>query len=272
MTSFDLPNFDDCYGKNKPCFLNQMGLEAKPTDFASLVSLPLGNFYESSWFTNPSKFVEVIVRYRNYANNIMEDGSPGYDTGLKSRYCGLRPIIKYSDLLKLTNNHEYLEDGVHKIKAFRWMDNAVGREDAKKIIANCEKKASGFIIDNVGEFFDENHIPFKERYLPIYNYNGKEYVIWARTYYSIPFLNRYCSVKDFYYCFEVNDVVWLVDIEKNIAMTEKVIMRNIEYEFVKEYMNKYLFNEFILQPNQKSREEIVDEKYHDTGLSLKKYL
>lgn len=271
MTSFDLPNFDDCYGKNKPCFLNQMGLEAKPTDFAILnktnyETMTTGN---SCWLTNPSTRQVSNDYYGNYyCNCFLYEGGHGYDCGSYSRESGIRPVIKYSELLKYPHSEEYEENGFLKINAFKWPNDAVDRESYLEVLNKGTKSADCFIVDNMLPMETNGFIAFTERILPIYSYNGNEYVFFFSVIDPefLDFYPRSLIEKSYHYrwyCLNVNDVVWLIDKENDIAMTEKVIIRNIQVDYAKEYLDKYLFQRIERKPGQISVEEACENIFND---------
>ena len=171
---------------------------------------------------------------------IRDDGKEGYIWN--DKYYGVRPAVEYSKIKPYVKDHGFDRNDNKLVTFGEWASNMLDGDDVKVL----EKLRVAGKMKEVGSY--KIRITSEKIFAPvIYEYNGKRY---AYAYTSKLF-------KDVPYWSDVKPVVWLVDEEKNVAVTEECIFATTKEALKK--TEKYLNEEF-------SKDLLQGTEYADTQI------
>ena len=219
-------------------FLRKNGLIAKATDLYYLLGGK--DVYNSKEEVEQTTEENLKNRLGCYWINNVETSEPDSitnDEKINSQVkatdisIGCRPMIKYSEI-KSESHEQKSEDDVLTITYGEYPQYPVSKNlkeqleslEEKGELSKTGKKYTMYISDSNAEYSYEKK--FAE-----YEYKGKKYV---RFEYIPTIPPSYLSNKEklwFYsiHWFEVQPVSWLVDVEKDTAITEKVLFSGVAY-------------------------------------------
>lgn len=207
-----------------------------------------------------------------------------YNMKETDRFCGIRPVTQYSEIKKNCKNERITEDGITVVEWGVYPQQAASKEmqeTLENLFNEGNLKETGKIYTTDSRIYHEYNKDFKAREHIEYEYSGKKYIrVKADTVFCGlgSTLSNGKKYKDIDYVWvEVQPIVWAIDKEKNIAITEKLIVSGIQYnnyneeieEFDKtnlyNFMNNYLVNDII--PKEYTQVPIItDYDINDRGI------
>lgn len=186
-------------------------------------------------------------------------GTPHLDNG--DRYNGIRPVTQYSYIKNTCKNERQTEDGITIVEWGEYPQQAVSKEMQETL----EKLFNEKRLNETGKTYTTDSVPFyvyDQDFTEIkhieYEYNNKKYIRVK--------LNIFCGAigmilsngerynQDDIAWIEVQPIVWAIDKEKNIAITDKIIVAGIKYDdkqstskfeetHIYNFMNNYLLKD-----------------------------
>jgi len=177
-----------------------------------------------STFTDLSNFISGENNYRCWwtktiskweyetMETIEVDGKDGY-ADIDCKGIGCRPAIEFTELKDLDVNKT---GKVLEIEYGEYPQDEVSSELAN--ILN-EKICNGTLRETGKKYILDKKEPFYVEY----EYNDKRYIKYAKTFYD----NHRKEYQEKW--FEIKPIKWIVDLERKIAITEKVLISDIIY-------------------------------------------
>lgn len=283
MSKLTLLSLEEC---DKSDIIIQRGTHAEATDFARLLGNSVEKIYNyidnehkitatyatSSYESSPYKFTynlslgDYLIDDYGYdiyqEDPIVIEGEQNFSVDKTSNYFGIRPVIKFENILDIPTNGTLLtraKDGLIQVEYGFYPQDLASQENQKIL----EKKyKEGQLQEVKNEHYTTNSInSFQETkkeediFIPeenkVYIYNGEKYVristknasqdmaIYGEK--AIPYSNgmRYYSRKDVYVWVKVEPVKWIVDEENKEMIAEKVLVSGIYYDYDKPSRNRF---------------------------------
>lgn len=266
----------------------KIGLDALATDYYFLLGgcseyIPEDEKNEETlksrfgyyWLRDDSIF-DYQANYIDFDGNMEE--RPKYDIDI-----GCRPIVRYSEI-SLNCYDKKINDGL-MIVTYGEFPQYVVNSEIKEIL---DKKYEEKTLTETGktytfyepymDFYAPDLSEYFEQSLIEYEYNGKKYIRFVGLsnirYYGD--LSNKEKVKDgSIYWVEVEPVRWYVDIDNDIAISEKVLFSGVQYysyvdkkdpgddliystSTIKKYLEKYFNKDIVSNKNMRS------EKHKET--------
>ena len=255
-----------CYALN--IFENQLFVSAKPTDFSKLLGTNSAGIY---WLKN--YFYDSVMK----SDRIACSPTPDFNdyTSVFCKAIGARPSFKYSTIKEEEHKKEVISDKVMRIEYGEYPQDVVSKEIAKKLeeeykSSNLEftGKVYRFLSKEDGYSFAKK-IEFKE-----YMYYGKKYIraISAKNEANRNFSNSLTIFPNEAYWIEVSPITWLVDLENDISLAEKILFGGIIFHtddiykgnfkktFIKKFMDTYFSKDIIPSKNKNLNEVLENHK------------
>ena len=293
---------EQVFGEDRLKIFDEYGTMAAITDFAIL----LGGFVANIYHYRNINSLENRVGF--YWTKSSGDCTP-IDTyfvvtdsdDILERSYGVRPVIPYSLINNFFSNEVVIEDGILEVEYGEYPQKAVSKE-TQEILEKAYNnnyfsiKKTGKIYTTDSRKWNEYDRKFNEQSIEEYLFeDGKKYVrVKANPCFHVcNFIlsnGEECSNGE-YFWIEVSPIKWLVDVEKNIALSERILFAGIQFDNENEYkgsfeetfMYNYLNTIFIKDIRvlneseisvieEKSEKELVLEKDKQKTLSLRRNL
>lgn len=253
----------ECLGSNRLEIFKKMGVIATPTDFAILS----GAFVSEICYTKYGIILENRASpyfIQSHHDNIMCvvdcDGCDSYNL-VNSRDGCARPALPFSLIKPFTSNKVIRSDGVLEVDFGKYLQR-VSITRVQYDLNNALKKGTitlkriGYIKDSRKWYEDDK--PFFTELLGC-EYQGKNYaLVEADSFWGLHELSNGKRYKNGDYVWiEVSPVVWLVDKEKDIAISRDLLISGVRYVDLDDFMKTYFLKSLI------SREEF--DKYRQPG-------
>ncbi|MBR2588075.1 MAG: hypothetical protein IKF82_06005 [Bacilli bacterium] len=240
---------------------------AKTTDFASLCSYFSQSdggyyytgkaFFSDSWLIKQENSLSDMCSY--FANCIDDKGDEA-STAKANRRIGIRPTTSYSSISNLCFSKQVNEYGVKVVTFGEYPQSEVSVDLAETL----DKQYNNHSLQTTGKFYTINGAKdveadlyrFLDKRLIEYQYEGCKYVRFDYYYldsYELPPRRKDYST----FWFKVEPITWLVDEEKDVAVSEKVLVSGLEPLFLisfddritnptaEEYLNAYFSAEVM---------------------------
>ena len=285
---------EQIFGEKRLKIFDEYGTKARITDFAKL----LGGYATSGQLqhTSDGKQINNCIgewwlkdwSIENWCTSIVcfNGKLAEFYCDFQNRALGIRPTLPYSLISEICLNKVIINDKILEIeygeypqyivpKGFsRFLESAY----SKRLLNKTEKK---YITDSV----DVNYynVPFKERIHIEYEYNRKRY-IRVKANFSYNENKKLSNGEKYkngdYVWVEVSPIKWLVDIEKDTALSKNILISGIQFDsnemyegdlegtFIYKYLNTHFIND--IQIKQKEIEISVIEEKSERELALEK--
>lgn len=253
------------------------GTNAAVTDFSLLLGIEVSSDHTSDSLYNIDRDY-FDTRAADYWTKTKEEDkiiaissySFGYNSpkNIKNRYLGIRPVIKYSDILEEYQNKRISDKEVIEVEYGEYPQTIC--DEKRRLELEKEYKENKLIktdkIYTVNTNKEESFIPTE---LPEYYYNGKKYIRYIadgnqiRTRLSN---KKYIEYKKAYWI-EIKPIIWMIDEKEDIAVSKKLLVTGIAYDqtnnknFEETEIYKYLNNYFIKEI--KSEKKIKEKRKLD---------
>ena len=237
MIKFTLLNNDQVFGYDKSAIFKKYGTRAAATDFAILE----GAIVSSSRYVQDIDIVKlrsgrwyVKDRETSLPLPVLKRGFPE-EVNTKWHQVGFRPVTSYSEIKDYAIDNGENIFGVKEV-LFGEYPSSIETYDVEELLEKdyqnnlLATKDSGFTI-NQAIIKDEEEI-FSPLKLPRISHNNDEYVRMTGNYNnagsSLSDKRVIHSKKNYWTLIE--PIIWLVDEEKDIAITKDILFNSIPYE------------------------------------------
>ena len=276
----------------------KIGLDAFATDYYFLLGgcseyIPedeeteetLKNRFGSYWLRDGSTF-DYQANYIDFSGDMGE--SPKYDIDI-----GCRPIVKYSEI-SLNCYDKKINDGLMMVTYGEYPQYVVNSEIKEILDKKYEEKSlietgkTYTFYDPCIDFYDPDLSEYVEQDLIEYEYNGKKYIRFvglSDIKCSGRLSNKEKLKEDAIYWVEVEPVRWYVDMDNDIAISEKVLFSGVQYysyvdkkdpgddliystSTIKKYLEKYFSKDIVSNKNMRS-EKHKETKDKRKGIRVK---
>lgn len=242
MLKLDLLEINDVINNEKIQLFNRSA-KAKISDYALLTGIDIPDMYSRTLDTRylEGKYwikTSICDKEGSVINN---NGRISWDFNHKNNI-GLRLKMSYQDAKDYIENEEVIDDRFSKVRLGKLPRRCLSFEEVYRL----EKLLSSFNLQLTGNSYTVNDLPiiekgFKERKQIEYTDTLKKYVkIEANTKNKgIILPNGLELIDGNYYWVEVEPITWIVDKEKDLMVTEEIILSGIPYDFEFSYSNSY---------------------------------
>lgn len=242
MLKLDLLEINDVINNEKIQLFNR-SIKAKISDYALLTGIDIPDMYSRTLDTRylEGKYwikTSICDKEGSVINN---NGRISWDFNHKNNI-GLRLKMSYQDAKDYIENEEVIDDRFSKVRLGKLPRRCLSFEEVYRL----EKLLSSFNLQLTGNSYTVNDLPiiekgFKERKQIEYTDTLKKYVkIEANTKNKgIILPNGLELIDGNYYWVEVEPITWIVDKEKDLMVTEEIILSGIPYDFEFSYSNSY---------------------------------
>lgn len=242
MLKLDLLEINDVINNEKIQLFNR-STKAKISDYALLTGIDIPDMYSRTLDTRylEGKYwikTSICDKEGSVINN---NGRISWDFNHKNNI-GLRLKMSYQDAKDYIENEEVIDDRFSKVRLGKLPRRCLSFEEVYRL----EKLLSSFNLQLTGNSYTVNDLPiiekgFKERKQIEYTDTLKKYVkIEANTKNKgIILPNGLELIDGNYYWVEVEPITWIVDKEKDLMVTEEIILSGIPYDFEFSYSNSY---------------------------------
>lgn len=280
MNNFSFLTKSQAQGSEKLEVLKKFGSKCGITDFAILLGGRRNkDYFIEGGLTNKEATTEWWTQtfnpYYREVNVITFDGSYIYKCCGTSRVGG-RPYLSYSEISSLAKNKVVRFNDVLEVEYGEYPQDVVSdEEDLELGILYNEKKLSEtgkkYTLYRRSEITNDYEAETYTEYL----YNGKKYIRYISAAGDSRLSDGREVVKNIAYFVEVKPLKWIIDEEKDIALSKEVIFAGIpysrtgNYDFaqssIKRFMSECLSKDIVpSQPKKQSRKVNVrflnDEK------------
>ena len=285
---------EQIFSNNSSKIFDEYGTNAAITDFAIL----LGGFVSNHYYYNNSNLLEDRTGYywtrtssdagNIYVNFVDDNGISDFNY-VDERDSGVRPTLIYSSIFNICSNIVRRRDGILEVEYGEYPQKAASKELQEELesaykydqtsIRRTEKK---YTTDS--RKYSEYDEEFSAQDYEEFEYKKKRYVrvkfnsFFDRARFTLSNGEKYKNGD--YVWVEVSPIKWLVDVEKDIALSERILFAGIQFDdkdeyngnFKETFMYKYLNTIFIkdIQVQPKEIEISVIEEKSKRELELEK--
>lgn len=266
MNNFWFLTKTQAYGSDKLGVLKKYGSKCGITDFAVLLGGQRSKeFSIEGGLTNKEGTAEWWTQtLESYYHDIYTIDFSG---GMSSKGCsnsnvGGRPYLKYSEISSLTKNAVTRFNGVLEVEYGEYPQDVVSEEEALALEGLYKDKK----LNQTGkEYTFYRRIKGTHDYEALqyaeYIHNGKKYIRYISDAVDSKLADGRKVVKDKAYFVEVKPLKWIIDKEKDIALSKDVIFSGVpysrtgNYDFtqssIKRFMSECLAKDII--PSQQKK-------------------
>ena len=244
MIKFSLLELSQVTGDKKLCFFGSVGSKCAVTDYAILLGANPSSRYINDSGELKDRTVEWVLKTSEGGDYVSSISEAGFYTmqSIKHYSTCVRPSFKYN--FKNNEIQETLNSsGSLKIEYGQYPQMIADLKTSQKLekeLANKRLKQSGkkYVINCGSEGSTKLYDP---REIPEYKYNGKTYVrILGNNRNKDKVLSDGRTIKkDKPYWIEVEPVRWLIDKDKHIALSKKVLLSGVQFDIKKSYNNDF---------------------------------
>ena len=256
----DLLEEKQIFGKNRLSLFDKYGTKAAITDFSILLGgyvLPDENNLESlidRWWTMGQK------SYTNDGNTRKDrtgwwwtkssdgdnDARVVYPNGRRSchnvneRDGGARPALPYSSIQSISSNTVRGANGIKEIKYGEYPQTIVGEDYSRELERaynnrNLRTTGKNYTTDSV--IYQDTNTSFRARAHTEYEYCDSKYIRFVCDYDGngkVLSDGRTINIGEIFWV-KVEPITWLVDEEKDIAITKKIIVSGVQFNNKRNY-------------------------------------
>lgn len=247
-----LLGIDNYFGNNKLSIFEKMGVKAAITDFAILS----GGYVSNNCFVDygDNKLADRTGYYWSRTDDGDDDArvvdyyGSKYDHAVIRRDGGIRAALPYSVIEKISSNKVRGNYNVLELEYGEYPQQVASRDiqSSLEYLYSCnsnslEETGKGYTVDSMK--YDDYDKVFKPKTYKEYLYNGKKYVrVIANTCFSGAdvTLSNGDSYKDGDAVWvEVSKIKWLIDEEKEIAITKNIIASGVQFKNIRDYKGDF---------------------------------
>ena len=277
----DLLEENQIFGANKLSIFDKYGTQAAITDFSILLGNYVSLDYHISeennlknrtgwWWTKTDK--NVNTKYF-----VTTNGDREWDY-IYTRNNGVRPVLPYYSIDKIILNKERGSDGILEVKYGEYPQDIVDENYSRKLERayyneNLKVTGKNYTTDSVNA--SDRSRKFSEKKHIEYEYNGKKYIRFVSddNFYGKVLSDGSKIKKGYIYWIKVEPITWLVDEDKDIAITKKIIVAGIQfnnkinytgdfentdmYKFMNTYLVKDMFDNVFINKEKDASKEFV---------------
>ena len=273
---------EQIFGENKSKIFEKYGTSAAITDFAIL----LDGYFSDEYHCNNSDSLEdrtvcywtSSVNKDNYACVVDKSGNRQFYF-FRDHCIGARSTLPYSLISRISMNKVREFEEIFEVEYGEYPQKAVSRilqEELENAYQNKQTsiRKTGKAYATDPKRWNEHDKKFSVQEYEEFEYKGKRYMrIKVNSYYEVRELKlsngeRYKNGD--YVWIEVSPIKWLVDIEKDIVLSERILFAGIQFDDKEEYkgnfketfMYKYLNTIFIkdIQVSKEIEISVIEEK------------
>ncbi len=249
------------------------GKVALGSDFSILLGLDTKGLSGAWYIDNYSK-----DKAGNFVNGIDAFGNR-CSLFVRSRKFGVRPAIKYSEILKDVSKIKY-RPGYIEVEYGEYPQTLVSKdmEDMLNIAymnGLIRQTGKSYMADSVDHTLVDT--PFIPKSYVEYELDGQKYIRFVtETDYGQTFLSDGSYIKNNkVYWIKVEPITWLVDENTNIALSEKILFSGVQFSFgldndivnfensnLKRFMDNYFSKDIVKEDksSNKSKFDLASEK------------
>ena len=277
----DLLEENQIFGDNRLNIFKKYGNQAAITDFAILLGSYVSMFHikEGNEYKYRTNYWWLKTDNNNHnAFVVGTDGNINF-FDINRRDGGIRPKLSYSSISNFSFNKNKTTNKIIEIEYGEYPQYIVDEKNSNElesVYKNGKIKITSkeYIVDSV--YMNAYDIKFNERKLIEYKYNGQKYIRFIG--------DSNCEEKTLsdgrrikegeIYWVKVDPITWLVDEEKNIAITKKIIVSGVQfnnkrnykgdfkdtnmYKFMNTYLIKDMFDNVSIYKENNNSKEFVD--------------
>ena len=240
---------DQIFGSSELEIFKKRGVQAAISDYA----ICCGGFVSSSCYIGNNQKLENRTGWYwtktddgdNDARVVDFDGND-YNYFVNNRSGVVRPALPFSSISSICSNRVRAQDGILEVEYGEYPQTAVSKELQKTL----EKLFKTRRLVKTGKSYTRDSVPY-DRYADRfqaerqeeYEYNGKKYVrikvnsCFNRSKFKLSNGEEY-QYED-YVWIEVKPIKWLVDEERNIAITEKILFAGVQFKNTRDYKGDF---------------------------------
>lgn len=274
--------------QNQLQIFKKYGTNAAVTDFSLLLGIEVSSdhtsdslYYRDKDF-NDTRAADYWTKTKEKDKvTVISSYSFGYNSpkNINKLYIGIRPVLKYSDIKSEIDNAEISEKKVLEVEYGEYPQTIC--ED--KTNFEIEKMYKEGKIIKTGKKYTINtneSKTFSPQELDEYSYNNKKYIrfIANRDLVRTKLSNKkYIEYKKPYWI-KVEPVIWMIDEEKNLAVSKKLLFTGIPFDkdyngkfeetIIYNYLNNFFIKEIIFKKNKKEKTKIdtIEEEIENMTL------
>ena len=281
----DLLEENKVFGKNSLSIFAKHVAKASNTDFSILLGGDSSSNYHTRegntlknragwWWTKSLRGDAVrIVGMNGYRSNYIDLCL------VESRNGGIRPILSYPQIQSISSNVLRNASEIKEVECGEYPQNIVDENYSRELeraYNNGSLKIIGknYTTDSVR--YQDSDVIFKARVHAEYEYNGQKYIRFVGDSNGEGKIlsNDRKIKKGKIYWVKVEPITWLVDLEHDIAITEKIIVSGIQfnnesnytrdfkntdiYKFMNTYLIKDMFNNTSINKEDDNNKEFVN--------------
>ena len=228
MDEITLLSEEQVAGKNALVMFNKTIQGARITDFSVL----LGGGYYNSYIRTGCYWIKLNSKY-----NVIDDfGFRSYKY-TNRRDNGIRPIMSYSKIKNDISNERINRNGIVEVEYGEYPQYVVNKElqeELEKLYKNNELPKTGKKYTTDSRKYYERDKDFLPQEHIEYEFDDKKYVrVKVNSFYngeSFTLSNREMYNDGDYIWVEVSKVKWLVDEEKDIALSKDILVAGIQFD------------------------------------------
>ena len=233
-----IPSMDQIFWSDQLAIFQKRGAKAAMCDYAIISG---GQISKDFYVGDSSKtLADRTGDYWTSSDDQDNDAYSIYYGGVisrgyvASRNIGVRPILPFSSISNICQNKKEIDDDILEVEFGEYPQQAASKnlqEVLEKLYQKGKlvKTSKIYTRDKTG--FDQDNKNFEKEPQEEYWYKGKRYVrVRVNSCYEEFMLSNGEQYKDGDYVWtEVQPIKWLVDIEKNTAIAEKILFAGVQF-------------------------------------------
>ena len=248
MNNFTFLEAYEIEGSNKLDIIRKRGTKAAVTDFSILLGA-----YVSDCYTTDERVLKNRTGYYwtktddkdNDARAVWNDGIIDFNN-VTDRDVGARPASRYSRISDISTNvvSSIAKDGILEIEYGYYPQDAVSERteyilETNFLNGNLKKTGNTYATDSVP--YDDYDKKFEIQLLEEYEFDNKRYVRIKSNNCNSEFMlsNGKTYKNESYVWIEVKPVKWLVDQNKDIMLSDKIIFGGVQFNNKRNYKGDF---------------------------------
>ena len=273
----DLLEENQIFGDKRLSIFDKYETRATITDFSVLLGVFVSStFYTSEgnrtcwWWTKTDDGDDDV---RIVCNN----GNRDYSI-VNRRYIGVRPALPYSSISNIFSNKEKSANGILEVLYGEYPQDIVDENYSRKLESaynNGSLRTTGKSYTTDSVRYQDTDTSFSARTHAEYEYNGQKFIrfVGGSNGTSEVLSDGREIKKGEIYWVKVEPIIWLVDEEKDIAITKKIIVSGVQfnkerkykgdfkntdlYKFMNTYLIKDMFDNVSINKKEDNNKEFV---------------
>ena len=272
---------------NQIQIFKKYGTNAAVTDFSLLLGIEVSSNHTCDTLYYRDKDY-IDTRAADYWTKTREKDkviaissySFGYNSpkNMKNRYLGIRPVIKYSDILDECLNKRLSDKEVIEVEYGEYPQTIC--DEKIRLELEKEYKEDKLVKTNKTYVINSTKEPYNTKILQEYQCNGRKYIRFiadgnqVRTKLSNKKYIEYGKA----YWIKVEPIIWMIDKEEDIAVSKKLLISGMPFDNnykesfeeteIYKYLNNYFIKEIITEKKIRDKSKLEEVEEYLENLSL----